>query len=178
MFLKKSQFIGKRFVINFWVYWKFTYNSKKVNLNIKTMKNVVKIILSLLLGMSFMFSVNAGFFSDMFDDETTVEYNCWDGWCGLETGINLAKTGLNELETERSFSEYIQAITVYLLSFVTLIAILYVIYAGFRILTWNGNEEKLKSSKSTIVYVALGILLMWLAVPIVKWIIDVIGVGA
>lgn len=113
----------------------------------------------------------------MWGSDTKVEYNCWDKGCGLETWIDLAINWLNELETERPFSEYIQAITIYLLSFITLIAILYVIYAGFRILTWNGDEEKLKASKNTIVYVVLGIALIWLAVPLVKWIIGVVGVG-
>lgn len=143
------------------------------------MKNIMKIFVTLCItAFLFLWNVQAGFFSDMLDDDTKVEYNCWDGGCSLENGINLAKEWLNELETERSFSEYIQAITVYLLSFITIIAILYVIYAGFRILTWNGDEQKLKSSKNTIIYVVLGITLIWLAVPVVKWIIGVVGVWA
>ena len=80
------------------------------------------------------------------------------------------KAGINGLETERSASEYIQDVVLYLLSFVSLLAILYIIYAGFNILTGNGDEEKLKNSKTTVIYVILGIALMWLAWPITRFI--------
>lgn len=47
------------------------------------------------------------------------------------------------------------------------------IWAGFQILTSNGDEERVKQSKSTILYVALGIIIIWLAYSIVSWIMRI-----
>jgi type IV secretory pathway VirB2 component (pilin) len=50
---------------------------------------------------------------------------------------------------------------------VTLIAVIYVIYAGFQIMTGGGDEEKMKKSRNTIFYVFIGIVIMWLAYALV-----------
>ena len=116
-------------------------------------------------------SLQAGFFDRFIDNwAPSIRYCDEDQDCGIEAGIDQVKAGINGLETERSASEYIQDVVLYLLSFVSLLAILYIIYAGFNILTGNGDEEKLKSSKTTVIYVILGIALMWLAWPITRFI--------
>lgn len=50
---------------------------------------------------------------------------------------------------------------------------IYIIWTGFRILTSNGDDSSLKDAKKTILYVMIGIIVMWLAYPIVMWIIGV-----
>jgi PKD repeat protein len=50
---------------------------------------------------------------------------------------------------------------------VTLIAVIYIIYAGFQIMTGGGDEEKMKKSRNTILYVFIGIVIMWLAYALV-----------
>jgi type IV secretory pathway VirB2 component (pilin) len=58
------------------------------------------------------------------------------------------------------------------LGFITLIAVLYVLWAGFQILTAGGDEEKVKKGRTTIIQVVIGIVIMWLAYALVKWIMS------
>lgn len=55
----------------------------------------------------------------------------------------------------------------------SIIAVLYIIWAGFNILTGNGDDAKLQEAKKTILHIIIGIVLMWLAYSIVTWIIGV-----
>lgn len=129
----------------------------------------------------FVWSVSAGTFKDLmgdiFDSEVKNPY-CQNDECGLDQGINIAKAGINDIEKERSASEYAQDIVKYILSFITVIAVIYIIYAGFNILTWAGDEEKQKKSKDIIVYVLVWILVIWLSFPIVSWLIKMVLAGA
>lgn len=109
----------------------------------------------------------------IFKDKSKVIY-CSDGECSLEKGTEMVKNNISDIETTKTASEYIQDIVKYLLTFITLIAVLYIIYAWFRILTSAWEEEWVSSAKKTIVSVALWILVMWLAYAIVRWVIEVI----
>lgn len=62
----------------------------------------------------------------------------------------------------------------YLLSFISLIAVIYVLYAGFQIMIGGGDEEKTKKAKNIIIYIVVGISIMWLAYAIVSLIIEAI----
>lgn len=125
------------------------------------------------LSLFFSFSTQAGFFDT---DTTGVHYCQW--WeCSFERWVNLLKTGINDIETGRKFSVYIQDVVIYLLTFVTIVWVIYIIYAGFQLMTWGGNEEKLKKTKNIIIYVIIGIILMWLAYPIMKWIIRLLNLA-
>jgi hypothetical protein len=63
------------------------------------------------------------------------------------------------------------------MGFVSLIAVLYIIYAGFQLMIGAGDEEKMKKTRQIILYVILGILIMWLALPIVRWAINLVTPG-
>lgn len=54
------------------------------------------------------------------------------------------------------------------LGFVTVIAVIYVIWAGFQILTAGGDEDKVKKGRTTIIQVVIGIVIMWLAYTLVS----------
>ena len=120
-----------------------------------------------------------------------IPYNA-DGDYGLQQGIDTVGKvgGLNRVKRDANgnpvldaegnpvslwISDFIQDIVVYLLSFVSLIAVLYIIYAGFQILIGNGEEEKLKKSKQTILYVILWIVVIWLAWPITVFVISALS---
>lgn len=64
---------------------------------------------------------------------------------------------------------------VYLLGFVSLIGVIYIIWAGFNILIGNGDEKKLDNAKKTVLYVTLGMILMWLAYSIVQLIMHTLN---
>lgn len=61
------------------------------------------------------------------------------------------------------------------LSFVSLVAVIYVIYAGFQIMTGAGDEEKNKKGKNIILYVIIGIVVMWLAYAMVNWVVKTVA---
>lgn len=58
------------------------------------------------------------------------------------------------------------------LQFVTLIAVIYCLWAGFQILTAGGEEEKVKTGRKIIINVIIGIVVMWLAYSVVTWVIS------
>lgn len=139
------------------------------------MKNIFKsIILALVLSITSL-QVSAG----IFDDNTWEIPYCpsWEN-CWYEAWVTQVKDVLTDVEKTKTLSEYIQDVLIYLLTFVTIVAVIYIIYAWFKVLTSNWNEDSLKKSKNTILYVAIWIIIMWLAYPIVKWIIDVLNLGA
>lgn len=49
--------------------------------------------------------------------------------CGLVKGTQMVKENIDAINTQDKASEYVQKIVVYLLTFVTIIAVLYIIYA-------------------------------------------------
>lgn len=117
-------------------------------------------------------------FASFFEAETPRIHYCDDaGECGLDSGVNQIKNWLTDIEKDRTLSQYIQDITVYLLMFVTIVAVLYIIYAWFQIMIGGGEEEKVKKGKETIKYVIIGIVLMWLAYSIVAWILRVLNLA-
>ncbi|MDD5769502.1 MAG: hypothetical protein PHE25_00895 [Candidatus Gracilibacteria bacterium] len=94
--------------------------------------------------------------------------------CSLTEGTNVVKNGINDIEKNKKASVYIQDIVKYLLTFITIIAVIYIVYAGFKILTSAGKDDEIKNSKNIIISVAFGILIIWLAYAIVTWILGVI----
>lgn len=63
----------------------------------------------------------------------------------------------------------------YIIGLFYFIAMLFAIYGGFTILTSGGDEEKVKKGKNLIIYVVIGLALVFLASQIVTWIIKVMG---
>lgn len=145
------------------------------------MKIISKILIIFIICLSsFNLNTNAWFFDDLFDDaqpKIDIWVDCW--WVWEETCINewisIIKNDINSIEKDRTLSEYIQDVVVYILTFLSIIAVLYIIYAWFRILTWAWDEEVLKKQKSTILYVIVWMLLIWLAYPITLFIFDVLN---
>lgn len=137
------------------------------------MKNIFKFLALFFILFSPINSLNAWFFDP---DEPDIPY-CWDNsdaGCWLEDWIKEVKKTIDPVvETDRKLSEYAQDIVVYLLWFLTLISILYIIYAWFNILIWAWDEEKMKKSKTTIIYVIIWLLVIWLAWPITEFFIRV-----
>ena len=139
------------------------------------MKTFKTILVSLILSVLLFSWVSAGFFDAFIGDGAPDIRICNDGECGLQEGVDIVKDGINGIETDRSFSQYIQDIAIYIISFISIVAVIYIIYAGFQILIWNGDEEKMKKSKQTILYVIIGIIVIWMAWPITRFIIGIIN---
>ena len=108
----------------------------------------------------------------------------WNPECGLQQWIDtVGEVGgfkRTKIDDEGNtvtlgLSDFIQDIVAYILTFVSLLAVLYIIWAGFQILIGNGEEEKLKKSKTTILYVIIGIVVIWLAWPITIFVISALS---
>ncbi len=145
----------------------------------KTLKRVCVFLFILFWLFSFSW-VQAGIFDDIIGDSKPKVQICDDEWeCGLIEWIDLAKDAINDIETDRSFSEYIQDLVSYVLTFVTIIAVIYIIYAGFRLMVdpWD-DSEKVKRTKNIILYVIVWIVIIWLAWPITLWLLNLLWTSA
>jgi len=140
---------------------------------------IVLLLIILIIPLSIINSVSAAGCNSLFS------INCWSSipycdpnWnepCWLSEGVNQIKWQINNVESNRTFSQYAQDIIKYILWFITLIAVVYIIYAWFSILTWAWDEEKAKKAKSTILYVIVWMFIIWLAYSIVIFIINVLN---
>jgi PKD repeat protein/type IV secretory pathway VirB2 component (pilin) len=80
--------------------------------------------------------------------------------------------------TDKALSVFAQDIVRTFLGFISIIAVIYIIYAGFQLMTSGGDEEKTKKAKNIILYIILGIIIMWLSYSIVNWTIRLLGYSA
>lgn len=133
---------------------------------------ILFIIVSSLVSIPHVFAGCDGWFD--FGCEVKPPY-CTDGTCNLEKWVKDVGWVTKDLITDRPLSAYAQDIIIYLMTFISIIAVLYIIYAGFQVLIGAGDEEKMKKAKNIVLYVTLGIILMWLSYSIVQWIFDVIN---
>jgi len=60
----------------------------------------------------------------------------------------------------------------YLIGLLYFVAIVFALYGGFQILTAGGDEEKVKKGKTTLIQAVIGLVVIFLASSIVRWIID------
>lgn len=105
---------------------------------------------------------------------------CRDGdKCSLSGGLNAAAEAAkgSGINTTESASTFVTNLVLNLLRFITLIAVVYVLWAGFQIMIGSGDDEKMKKGRKTIVYVLIGIVIMWLAYAIVSVVISALTGG-
>lgn len=98
-------------------------------------------------------------------------------YCSLDRGTQIVSGNINSIEKSRPFSVWIQDVIAYLLLFLGIVGVIYIIYAGFHVLTAAGDEDKVKKSKTTILHVFIGLILIFLAFSIVKFVIGSGGKG-
>lgn len=139
---------------------------------------IIFIIISL-LSSGFIFlgqwSVFAGWNWSIFDREDTTIHLCNNGECTLDNALKAVKDSNTDLVTEKTATQFIVDVVLYILSFVTLVAVIYIIYAGFMLLISSGDEKKLESTKKIILSVVLGILVMWIAYALVSLILNALN---
>lgn len=137
------------------------------------MKNILKITSLFLLSiLSFFSLLNINTNALWWNNSTSIEY-CKGNSCGLDQWINAVKTWIKDVDTEWTATNKVQSIVKYLLWFITLIAVIYIIYAGFRILTSSWEDETIKNSKKTIIYVIIWILVIWFAWTIANFAVEI-----
>lgn len=132
---------------------------------VKFLKIIIIFILSLGLFINYVI-INT---SALGVSDNSIIYKA--GW--LNEWIELVKTSIKDIDTEWKASDKIQDIIQFLLWFLTLIAIIYIIYAWFRILTSSGEDEVVTKSKKTIFYVIIWILVIWFAYTIANFAVEI-----
>lgn len=65
----------------------------------------------------------------------------------------------------------------YLVGFLYLIAVIYGIYGGFLILTAAGDEERVKKGKTTLIHAVLGLIVIFLASTVIRFVIASLSGG-
>lgn len=73
-----------------------------------------------------------------------------------------------------SVKALILSIVVFVLNFLALLAVVFILYAGFRLVTSGGNEEAKNKAKTTIIYVILGLLVVLFARAIVSFFVEAV----
>ena len=134
------------------------------NHNLKIKKKSMKKILTLII-LSFTLLLSFWNFNTyaLWGSESAKIPYCKDNNCGVDVWVELVKRWVIDVETEWKATDKIQEIVKYLLTFITLIAFIYVVYSWFRILTSSGEDETIKNAKKTIIYVIVWILVIWFA---------------
>jgi len=100
-----------------------------------------------------------------------INYCDWEP-CWLMAWVDMVKKWIKGVPVEWKASDHIQWIVKYLLWYITLIAVIFIIYAWFKILISSWDEEKIKSSKKIIIYVIVWILVIWFAWSIAYFAVD------
>jgi nitrogen fixation-related uncharacterized protein len=134
------------------------------------MTNILRrFLLMIVLSLSCFSIINAWFFWWSSSTNPYEEHvkECGNFWvdCIKDSGI---------VESDKKASEYLQDTTDYVLTFVYLISVIIIIYSWFHLLTSFGDEEKLKKSKQMIIYVIWWIIIIFIAKPILDFVMRIL----
>lgn len=97
---------------------------------------------------------------------------CSNGKCTIQGGFDASKNAVKGLMSEKKIEVFVSDTVKYFLTFVSLIAVVYFIYAGFQLMVSGGDEEKAKKTKKIMVYVIAGIILIWVSYFLVAIVIN------
>lgn len=139
------------------------------------MKYIISLLVFLIVSISsFSLIWNTCSASYIFNNTTQEIPYCKGDDCWLDKWINAVKS-IKNLQTTWTAASYATKVVKYLIWFVYLIAVILIIYAWFNLLTWVGDEEKAKKSKTMILYVVIWIALIFLAWPIIKFVMSALS---
>ena len=87
--------------------------------------------------------------------------------------INLGESKVNSglKGDDAAADSAVQNLITNAISFLYLIAVIFALWGGFNILTAGGDEEKVKKGKTILIQAAIGLVVIFLASSIVKWIV-------
>lgn len=97
-------------------------------------------------------------------------FNCGGNNC-LRAGVDAAGRSIGSssgIITGTGIASAIQRIIKYFLSFISIIAVIYIMWAGAQMLLFPSNEESGEKTKKIITSVFLGIVIIWFAYWIVS----------
>lgn len=78
--------------------------------------------------------------------------------------------------TEEAAPAAVQTLVGRFMTFLAIIALLYLLWGGFNILTAGGDEEKVKKGKTVIIQACIGLVVIYLANSFVQFILgEILG---
>lgn len=140
------------------------YNNNMINI-IKLFNKLLVIIPSIVIFLVLVFSLSGvNTFAQPTEDPCSIAF-CFGGF-----GTNQAYGDESLTPGERAFLIFVDVAG--LMTFIiNSIAVIFIVYGGFQILTSNGAEDKFKKGKQTLIYAILGMLISVIAYGIVASII-------
>lgn len=87
------------------------------------------------------------------------------------TGTKTNTTGDNG--TSGDFVGTLDNILGFLIGLLYFVAVVFALYGWFQILTAGGDEEKVKKGKTTLIQAVLGLIVIFLASQIIRWVISI-----
>lgn len=90
--------------------------------------------------------------------------------------IGTKNTTSGDNGTGSSFLTTVDNILGYLVGLLYFVAIVFALWGGFQILTAGGDEDKVKKGKTTLIQAVIGLIVIFLASNIIRWIIG-LGTG-
>ena len=136
----------------------------------KYVLSLISFLLVWLFSFAFVWEVSA---NPVFKNTTNQIPYCKWGDCWLQEWIEAVKN-IDDLSKEKDAATYVTKVVSYIITFTYLIAVILIIYAWFNLLILSWDEEKAKKTKTMILYVIIWILLIFLAWPIVNFVVSAI----
>lgn len=137
------------------------------------MKYILSFLALVLVFFSFFWETYSAR-NSLFNNTTNEIPYCNDWECGIDQWV-YAVENINVIESQRSASQYIQDIVIYILNFLAFIAIIIIIYAWFNMLTSVWDEDKAKKSKQIIIYAILWLIIIYIAWPLIDFVIWILN---
>jgi Type IV secretion system pilin len=91
---------------------------------------------------------------------------------GINVGVDKVQTGLQGRSDDLPTA--VQGIITFITTFLYLIAVALALYGGFLMLTAAGDEEKVKKGKTVLMQAGIGLLVIFLASTIVRFILQAV----
>lgn len=91
----------------------------------------------------------------------------------IQCGINDANGGAPKEEAATTLNKTITNIINLLSVVVGIVAVIMIIFAGFRYITSGGKQESVTSAKNTILYAVIGLIIVALAQIIARFVLNV-----
>ncbi len=92
--------------------------------------------------------------------------------CSLQNGANIVANDVSDLVKTETATQYAQRVAKNILGVLGIVGVLFVIWAGFQILTAGGDDDKVKAGKTIITNVAIGFVVIFLAWSVVSFVIN------